>query len=372
MAPTVKKVAKPTKAVKKQTAPTDAADPPQRWQFTAGRFVYQEHLDFQIVLDHFGDKIHRYSMAHEEGEHKHLDCFIEFHSKQDWLSMEPAWLMVNGEAVKPHFTANTSRGAGYRTSCDCGHFYNQCEGKIGNGETRTNWYPCHDYVVKTQWVQTLWQKGKLEDPVRCAGLYKCLTPNLEAMYSRSEAQKVLVARDNFNMDYDEAIQATLVPFRELGRDIEAIRIWHDQYKQYLHRFYGLWLWGDSLIGKTKWINNFLPNAFWHDSGVNWKGYDPNEHTAIIFDDVPKMCNIIMDNKKLFQASGKVSWGLSATNCYAITLDVRAKAMVVLVNFPPNVDGWIAKNFRVVHVADPMFGEMPAAIEPSFAAPSCVS
>ena len=46
-----------------------------RWKFTAARFVYQGHLDFASVLEHFGDKVAEYSIAHEAGTHKHTDVY---------------------------------------------------------------------------------------------------------------------------------------------------------------------------------------------------------------------------------------------------------------------------------------------------------
>jgi len=122
----------------------------------------------------------------------------------------------------------------------------------------------------------------------------------------------------------------------------------------LHRFNSLWLWGASKLGKTEWIRQYLPGAHWCEGTVTWKGYDPNTHTGVVFDDIKDICSIIVANKKLFQASGTIQWGTSQTNCYAIDVDVLAKPLVVLANFAPNNDGWIAKNFKVVHITEPMW------------------
>ena len=97
-----------------------------RWQFTAARFVYQDHMDFAKVLEHFGDKVAEYSIAHEAGTHKHTDVYIVFVKKQDWATLGPAII----EGSKPHMTANTVRGGGYRTACNRGHFYNQCMARL--------------------------------------------------------------------------------------------------------------------------------------------------------------------------------------------------------------------------------------------------
>ena len=82
-----------------------------RWQFTAARFVYQGHLDFASVLEHLGDKVAEYSIAHEAGTHKHTDVYIVLVKQQNWVTLDPATI----EGSKPHVTANTVRGGGYRT-----------------------------------------------------------------------------------------------------------------------------------------------------------------------------------------------------------------------------------------------------------------
>ena len=81
-----------------------------RWQFTAARFVYQEHVDFAKVLEHFGDKVAKYSIAHEAGTHEHTGVYIVFVKQQNWTPLDPATI----EGSKPHMTANTVCGGGYR------------------------------------------------------------------------------------------------------------------------------------------------------------------------------------------------------------------------------------------------------------------
>ena len=155
----------------------DSVGEKSRWQFRAGRFVYQKHIDLAKVLEHFGDKVSEYSVAHEAGTHDHTDVYLVFVKKQDWTSMEPC--TIDGHV--PHFTANTTSGSGYRNACNRGHFYNQCEGKKGTTARVTNHPPGEAYAVKTQWIADLYQQGKLDTPLTAAVIYKCLTPQLEAM-----------------------------------------------------------------------------------------------------------------------------------------------------------------------------------------------
>ena len=211
----------------------DSVGEKSRWQFRAGRFVYQEHIDLAKVLEHFGDKVSEYSAAREAGTHDHTDVYLVFVKKQDWTSMEPC--TIDGHV--PHFTANTTSGSGYRNACNRGHFYNQCEGKKGTTARVTNHPPGEAYAVKSQWIVDLYQQGKLDTPLAAAGIYKCLTPQLEAMVNRSSAYRNNHLRDDFKKKHAEALQAKILPYRTAGPDVEAIASWQGQYSTTQFRYY---------------------------------------------------------------------------------------------------------------------------------------
>ena len=161
------------KANCKPVEKNDAGTKKERWQFSAGRFVYQAHLDLTKLLAHFGNKVLEYSMAHEVGTHDHTDVFLVFRKQQSWTTLAPA--IVDG--LKPHFSPNTTRGSAYRTACNREPFYNQCVGKKGTTARDTNLPPGEAYAVKTKWVQDLYQQGKLDTPLEAASMYKCFGSN---------------------------------------------------------------------------------------------------------------------------------------------------------------------------------------------------
>ena len=93
------------------------------------------------------------------------------------------------------------------------------------------------YAVKTKWVVDLYQQGKLDTPLAAAGVYKCLTPQLEAMVNRSSAYINKQLRRDFKKVHAEALQAKVLPYRTLGPDVEAIAAWQEQYSIAQFRYY---------------------------------------------------------------------------------------------------------------------------------------
>ena len=91
--------------------------------------------------------------------------------------------------------------------------------------------------MKTKWVVDLYQQGKLDTPLAAAGVYKCLTPQLEAMVNRSSAYINKQLRRDFKKVHAEALQAKVLPYRTLGPDVEAIAAWQEQYSIAQFRYY---------------------------------------------------------------------------------------------------------------------------------------
>ena len=107
------------KRVKKGIAKPDDADgvvAPQRWQFTAARFIWQKHVLFGFILEKFGDKVTEYSIAHERGTHDHTDLYVVFEKKQDWATLDQVTIEDEDGTHRPHVVANTARGAQFRAS----------------------------------------------------------------------------------------------------------------------------------------------------------------------------------------------------------------------------------------------------------------
>ena len=256
-------------------------DKEERWRFSAARFVYQATLDLPMVVEFYGDKIKEYILAHEFGTHHHTDWFLVFHKAQDWTTLDSATI----EGNKPHASLNTSRSSGYRTSCNRGHFYNQCIGNKGTTTRLTNFVHGEDYGVKTQWVLDLYLQNKLDAPLAAAGVYKCVTPALEAQVNRSSVHANSVAREEYKRTHAAALLDMKLPYRTTCEDIDAINAWYEQYKSIQWRYKALVLWGSSQLAKTEYIKDRFPGVYIHKSVINWSTYNPAVHPAILFDDV---------------------------------------------------------------------------------------
>lgn len=335
--------------VKRPRTIADDVPVDKRWRMAAARFVFQFHFDPKILIAKLPAGS-RYSIAHECGSHVHTDAYVVFPFSVDWTTLKP--VQVQGKL--PSCFPNKARGQAFKTACDRGMFYNQCEGKLGNTSLHANWRACEDFVVKTVWIQDLWQQGKLPDPIRAAARYNCLTPALEQMYKRTMAHRMAQARAEFLENRARALENRITPFVE----VPDFRQWQHQYDETRFRYRFLWMWSYiSQLGKTEFIKFHYPNAFFHENSVSWEGYDPLRHEAIVFDDLANPTEFILHNKKLFQASCRVRQGTSATNMYAVEVDVVAKPIIVLANFPPGTSQWISANCEVIQVLDKLYTDV---------------
>ena len=277
---------------------------------------------------------------------------------------------MNGATIdghKPHVSMNTSRASGYRTSCNRGHFYNQCAGKKGTTKRLTNMEPGEAYGVKTQWVLDLYVQNKLDTPLAAAGIFRCVTPALEAQVQRSSVHANSVAREEFKQAHAAALLAMKLPYRTTGEDIDAINAWYSQYAKPQWRYKALVLWGDSQLAKTEYIKDRFPGVHIHKSVINWNSYNPAQHPAVLFDDVCGLWGLIVRNKVAFQANGSADFGGSATNCHLVTVDLLAKPLIICCNEKPFDDSWIGQNMHVVHIRHSLV-DYPVD-HPSYAGPS---
>ena len=130
-----------------------------------------------------------------------------------------------------------------------------------------------------------------------------------------------------------------------------------QYDTIQNRYTFLWLWSNESmqwVGKTEYVKSLFPNAWIHDGAVSWAGYNPNHHSAVVFDDVSDVCDYIKKNKPLFQANReKCVVNASATNMYALEIDTCDKPIIVLANFGPKA-GWTLCNSDVIELTEHLY------------------
>jgi hypothetical protein len=137
----------------------------------------------------------------------------------------------------------------------------------------------------------------------------------------------------------------------------GIATWQKQYDTIQNRYTFLWLWSNESmqwVGKTEYVKSLFPNAWIHDGAVSWAGYNPNHHSAVVFDDVSDVCDYIKKNKPLFQANReKCVVNASATNMYALEIDTCDKPIIVLANFGPKA-GWTLCNSDVIELTEHLY------------------
>ena len=104
------------------------------------------------------------------------------------------------------------------------------------------------------------------------------------------------------------------------------------------------------MGKTELARSYFKSPFEHRDRISWAGYDEDKHDCIIFDDVPSIYAYINNNRALFQAGDFAVVQTSATNVYAMTIDVSQKPIIVTTNDNP-YGTWILANSVPVEISE---------------------
>lgn len=336
----------------------------------AALFGYQEtHCLNRIKeLDVFHNVI-RWAYCDEKNTHCHI--YVEFAKQVDhdssnwWLKKE------DGDDLKCHVVPNTATGSGFRVACDRGMFYVSCAFKEDKGDVFQNYTPGLDYLVRTNWVQTLWQQAKILDvDVRdCAAHYKCLTKSFEdsinVILKWNREQQVSVVR----VKRQKFVEATLK--KSHTPKATAFKEWDKQFSEPRLRYDFLWMWSqNSKTGKSVFIEQTY-NTFTHVDKINWKGYDPLVHDCILFDDVKGIENYIYENKILFQGkAANFTIGASATNVHAEIIYCAEKRLVVCCNHQfkettkSGYASWIQQNCYVVNQETQLYDNVDVTADAS--------
>lgn len=283
----------------------------------------------------------------DQGSHLYLDFWKQVdHGLDNWLI--PGRKRCNA-------SPNRVKGSGHRAARERGHFYVQCKHKLGKVDVQTNFPAGKAFVVKTHWVYILFQQGKLTPgkEIECAHFYKCLTPSFKQNIE-------LYSRMSQSAERDEHFAKRRKVLKKLSnwKNIPAgIATWKKQYDEIQNRYTFLWLWSNESmqwVGKTEYVKSIFPDAWIHDGAVSWSGYNPNHHSAVVFDDVSDVCDYIKKNKPLFQANReKCVVNSSATNMYALEVDTCDKPIIVLANFGPKA-GWTLCNSTVIELTEHLY------------------
>lgn len=295
---------------------------------------------------HDGDRV---TICMEEAARIHFHVYLEGASQID-CDLEHFKLFD----TMPNCQTNTVKGSGFRHRADCGHFYLANEFKNSYMQHHTNWEPCHDYVVKAKWCLDMWRKNKINDDhiVECLAFYKCLDPRDERMI------ECTIARNSHKRKLDAIAEAHRdVRSRYNPYPVEpVVEEWYQQYETFEGRYKMLIVWGPSRMGKTEFVKARVGKAFVHHDTVSWHGYDDDVYDAIIFDDVKGIYKYVSENRHLFQANDMATVQTSATNCYAKSINVFKKKLIITSNSEPTGD-WIIANSFILEVWEPLGGRV---------------
>ena len=161
-------------------------------------------------------------MCHERGARDHTHLFVVLHER-------PAHLPVgrfDAGNMMPNASPSSARGKSARRSWDRAHVYAVCPFKDTHLWAITNYAPGKDYAVETVWVTTLWRQHKLTNVVECCAHYRCLTPTLENVVTRTELKSREVRRRVMLEDRERVLRQE----RKDCRVVHAVEYWREQYE----------------------------------------------------------------------------------------------------------------------------------------------
>ena len=338
------------------SAASAEAPPPAADAFGDGRVYYlrsqaalltwQCHFDAAELEEMGGYKyIKEWSWCRERASRDHTHAFIVLDERRDGLPLS----LFNYKGSTPNCTPSSSRGRSARRGWDRAHFYVYCPFKTSHLASDGNYRPGRDYAVETSWVVQLWRQGKVDEVVECCASFRCLTPTLEGVVTRTIAKQREVKR---KVELDRRARILDAGSKDF-RVVAAVEYWREQYNSVLPRYKFLWLSGPSGMGKSMFAKSLAVGTHWHSAGVSWAGYDPVEHEMIIFDDIYDQEDYISKHKPIFQASRTVTVNTSRTNCFAQSVDTAGKKIVVCSNYAPRTT-WVNANCIHYAVTEPLW------------------
>ena len=232
------------------------------------------------------------------------------------------------------FLASVVSMARCRTSGDnqC-MYYLQCP-KWGKVFSKGNIEPFRTYLVSGEWVMNLVQAGKMEVAVAREELIKT-AKNLPRLLSNLD-KYVMELRDQRLRTRIAEIERELERAERPFKTFPEIERWKEEHALARPRYRFLVLVGPSGLGKTQFAKSLVRKGRSLELNMasapepNLKEYDHEQHDLILFDECA--AQKVLLQKKLFQAPlSAVSLGQSTTGCFAYSVWVHAKLLVVAFN-----------------------------------------
>ena len=258
--------------------------------------------------------------------------------------------LLNGFSYKgilPNVSINRARGHGKKASVMRGHYYCGIAPKIGQLTGFSTLVEKEKFdLMQAMWVMSLVRQGKMTPQNGILELWKWRNnetyqlKKLESLVCKMDVELVKVRQDTVI----EKATSRMRPWKNI-RIIDGWRLQYVDPSEFRYDF--LVLIGPSKSGKSKFAEGLFTNPFNHYNVECWMGYDSLIHDGIIYHDVPNIFNVILQKRDFFQANGSKMVDTSATNCYAKSVDLLAKPIVIVTNRDnyggDNENAWINSN-----------------------------
>lgn len=280
-------------------------------------------------------------LTHDGDPHQHI--YMQWKRQ---IQCTTEHLAYNGK--KPNCVPNRVKGSGFHVAVDRGHFYLQNKYKIGSVACITD---REILEVKPQWIKTQFQQGKIKtcDVIEAMTYYNCLT-----VPQRRDIEELIAKKSEFALQQKIEANQKILDAQKMPFDTYPIFDEFDsQFKTMKTRYKCLVIHGEkSDLGKTELAKSRYKNPFIHEDTINWKGYDPDVHDAIIYDDVKNIFKYVSDHRVLFKsANSLVTVNESAVNAYAWKIYVYGKPQIITCN-PEIMEGtWLDQNSYKLHVTE---------------------
>lgn len=245
---------------------------------------------------------------------------------------------------------NTTKGSGFRNSVNRAMFYTQCPFKTSYVAHTTNYTAGHDFSVKIQWIQTLWDQQKLDRPEDAAAFFHCLTPSFSAVVRLSTNRKRALALQDALDERETRLRESYRPWRSYP----VVTAWMAQMAELAGSYSMLWIHGPPNLAKSPFAASLYDRPCIFEGLPNWTMYDPEHHNCIIFDDTPGIESYIMDHKRIFQSASRCcNVNCTAGMTCALQIMTVQKSIIIISNSAP-VSEWIRARSYILHVLEPMY------------------
>ena len=330
------------------------SDPDYRCQCRLIFLTY--HAEITEVQFHFVDDALNWGYCHEKCKdgHTHTHCVYETKKRFD----RQLKYFTIGDS-RPNAQCNRVRGKqAYGVSRDCLFFYITCKHKIGYIGGYQTWCPNVDYIPRPSWIDTMWKKQKLKDPIECAEFYVCITEHYRRNWKLQ--MSACLKRDRESSKYTSWIRERRdrIAKLEITKQFKSYPELFEfklQFEREQLRYKFLYLWSyESKLGKGWLIRHNFPGIYEKSDTFSLNDYNPDKSKGIVFHDVPDIHEQVLRYKDLFVGFDEVEIGVSNCNQYSYYTHFVGVPVIITSNLPPPEDAWFQSNMIELQITTPTY------------------